>query len=200
MPAHDRARGDQAMATQCPGQPLDERGEDRPVRPVQVRSRIGAAQHRDLVAQNKELDALGGGRANRQQDQPEHLREDQIQQRSDTSGSCPPADDRWSATQPEFWNPTGDRDAQDLWVHPRSIASMTAPRPSCAVTFRSGGGAVASGDSGVRRAQRVRDRRTGRRSAGAHARVATTCLTSFMYRAAAASASSGVLPCSRALR
>ena len=26
--------------------------------------------------------------------------------RSDTSGSCPPADHRWSATQPEFWNPT----------------------------------------------------------------------------------------------
>ena len=26
--------------------------------------------------------------------------------RSDTSVSCPPADHRWSATQPEFWNPT----------------------------------------------------------------------------------------------
>jgi hypothetical protein len=44
-----------------------------------VRSRIGAAQHRDLVAQNEELDVLGGGRANRQQDQPEHLPEDQQQ-------------------------------------------------------------------------------------------------------------------------
>ena len=37
-------------------------------------------------------------------------------------------------------------------------------------------------------------------NSGAHARVATTCLTSSMYRSAAASASSGVLPCWRALR
>jgi hypothetical protein len=34
----------------------------------------------------------------------------------------------------------------------------------------------------------------------AHLLVATTCLTSAMYLSAAASASSGVLPCSRALR
>jgi len=89
MPAQDRARRDQAMATQCPGQPLDERGEDRPVRPVQVRSRVGAAQHRDLVAQHEELDVLGGGRANRQQDQPEHLPEDQIQQPQRHMGIMP---------------------------------------------------------------------------------------------------------------
>ncbi len=66
MPAHDRARCDQAMATQCPGQPLDERGEDRPVRPIHARSRAGAAQHSDLMAQHEELDVLGGGRAAQQ--------------------------------------------------------------------------------------------------------------------------------------
>ena len=27
--------------------------------------------------------------------------------RSDTSGSCPPADHGWSATQPDFWHPAG---------------------------------------------------------------------------------------------
>jgi len=77
------------MATQCRGQPLDERGEDRPVRPVHVRSRIDAAQHRDLLAQHEELDVLGGGRADRQQDQPEHLPEDQIQQSQRYIGIMP---------------------------------------------------------------------------------------------------------------
>jgi hypothetical protein len=38
MPAQDRVRGDQAMATQRSGQPLNEGGEDRPVCPVHARS------------------------------------------------------------------------------------------------------------------------------------------------------------------
>ena len=80
MPAQDRVRGDQAMATQCAGQPPHERGEHGPVRPVQARSWVGAAQDGDLVAQHEELDVLGGGRAARQQDQPEHLPEDQVEQ------------------------------------------------------------------------------------------------------------------------
>ena len=80
MPAQDRVRGDQAMAAQRAGQPPDEGGEHGPVRPVQARSRVGAAQHGDLVAQHEELDVLGGGRAAQQQDQPEHLPEDQVQQ------------------------------------------------------------------------------------------------------------------------
>jgi hypothetical protein len=41
---------------------------------------VGAAQHGDLVAQHEELNILGGGRAADQQDQPEHLQEDQVQQ------------------------------------------------------------------------------------------------------------------------
>jgi hypothetical protein len=80
MPAQDRVGGDQTLTTQRSGQPPDERGEDRPVRPIHARSRAGAAQHSDLMAQHEELDVLGGGRADRQQDQPEHLPEDQVQQ------------------------------------------------------------------------------------------------------------------------
>jgi hypothetical protein len=80
MPTQDRVRSDQTMPTLCSGQPPHEGGEHRPVRPVHTRSRVGAAQHRDLVAQHEELDILGGGRATRQQDQPEHLPEDQVQQ------------------------------------------------------------------------------------------------------------------------
>ena len=73
MPAQDRVRSDQAMATQCAGQPLDEGREHGSVRPVQAWSWIGAAQDGNLVAQHEELDVLGGGRAAHQQDQSEHL-------------------------------------------------------------------------------------------------------------------------------
>ena len=41
MPAQDRVGGDQTMTTQRSGQPPDERGEDRPVRPIHARSRAG---------------------------------------------------------------------------------------------------------------------------------------------------------------
>ena len=78
-----------------------ERGEDGPVRPVQAWSGVGAAQHGDLVPQHEQLDVLGGGRAAQQQDQPEHLLEDQIQQPQRHGGdhARPPkaADHRWSA-------------------------------------------------------------------------------------------------------
>jgi hypothetical protein len=51
------------MATQRSGQPLHEGGEYGPVRPVHVWSWFGAAQDGDFVAQDEELDVLGGGRA-----------------------------------------------------------------------------------------------------------------------------------------
>jgi len=41
---------------------------------------VGAAQDGDFVAENEELDVLGGRRATRQQDQPEHLLEDQVEE------------------------------------------------------------------------------------------------------------------------
>jgi hypothetical protein len=59
VPAQDRARGDQAMATQARRQSPDEGGLHRPVRPVQTWSRIGAAEHGDLVPQHEQLDILG---------------------------------------------------------------------------------------------------------------------------------------------
>ena len=80
MPAQERVGGDQAIATQCPGQPLDEGGEHGPVRPVHAWSWVCAAEHGDFVAQHEELDVLGGGRATRQQDHPDHIPEDQAQQ------------------------------------------------------------------------------------------------------------------------
>ena len=79
MPAQDGVRGEQAMPSQRSGQPPDE-GEGGPVRAVQARSWVGAAEYGHLVAQDEQLDVLGGGRAADQQDQTEHLQEDSIQQ------------------------------------------------------------------------------------------------------------------------
>ena len=111
MPAQDRVRGDQAMAAQRSGQPPDERGEHGPIRPLQARSGVGAAQHGDLMPQHEQLDVLGGGRATQQQEQPEHLLEDQVQQSQRHGGdhARPLAiiNHRWSAACAAFWNPTG---------------------------------------------------------------------------------------------
>jgi hypothetical protein len=68
------------MGPQWSRQQPHERGEHGPVRPLEPRSRVGAAQDGDFVAQHEELDVLGGGRAAQQQNQPEHLHEDQVQQ------------------------------------------------------------------------------------------------------------------------
>ena len=98
------------MARQALGQPPDEGGEDGPVRPVQAWSRVGAAEHRDLMPQNEELDVLGAGRAAQQQDQSEYLPEDQIQQPQRHGGDharpLAAADHRCSAAGAAFWNPT----------------------------------------------------------------------------------------------
>jgi hypothetical protein len=60
------------------------------------------------VAQHEELDVLGGGRATRQQDQPEHLPEDQVQQPQRhvgiMSGQRSPL---VKDPRPDFWHPTG---------------------------------------------------------------------------------------------
>ena len=89
MPTQDRARRDQAMATQRSGQPQDEGGEHGPVRPVPTWSGVGAAQDRDCVAQDEKLDVLGGGRSGHQQDQSKYLQEDQIQQPHRHAGIMP---------------------------------------------------------------------------------------------------------------
>ena len=66
MPAQDRLWGDQAVATQCAGQPLDEGGEYGSVGPVHARSWVGAAEHSDLVAEREKHDVFGGGGAGHQ--------------------------------------------------------------------------------------------------------------------------------------
>ena len=77
------------MGSQFAGQPPHERGEHGPVRPVQARPWVGAAQDGNLVAEDEELDVLGGRRATRQHDQPEHLPEEQVEQPQRHSGIMP---------------------------------------------------------------------------------------------------------------
>ena len=88
MPAQDRGWGDQSMATQCSGQPLDEGGEHGPVRPVHEWS-WGATEHRDFMPQHEELNVLGGGCARRQQDQPITCWKIRYSSRSDTPEIMP---------------------------------------------------------------------------------------------------------------
>jgi hypothetical protein len=63
------------------------------------------------MPQHQQLDVLGGGRAAHQQEQPEHLLEDEIQQpyQHDGDHALRPAtvDHRWSAACAGFWNPAG---------------------------------------------------------------------------------------------
>jgi hypothetical protein len=54
------------MATQCSEQPPDEGGEHGPVRPIQARSWVDAAQDCELVPQHHELDVLSGERTTHQ--------------------------------------------------------------------------------------------------------------------------------------
>jgi hypothetical protein len=135
MPAQDRVRGDQAMAAQCSGQPPNEGGEHGPVRPVQAWSRIGAAKHGDLVPQHEELDVLGGGRADQQQDQSEHVPEDQVQEPQrhcgDHAGLLAVINHRWSAACATFWNPTGPRSIPCSSAINYASQTATANRRTC---------------------------------------------------------------------
>ena len=97
VPAQNGVRSDQAVAPKCSGQPPDQGGEHGTVRPVQAWSRVGAAEHRDFMPQDEQLDVLGGGRPAHQQDQSEHPLEDQIEQRSDTAAIMPNRQDRRSS-------------------------------------------------------------------------------------------------------
>ena len=58
VPSQHGARRDQAMCPQVPGQQPNQRGEHGTLSPVQSGLGFGAAQHGNLVAQDKQLDIL----------------------------------------------------------------------------------------------------------------------------------------------
>ena len=59
MPPKDGTGGDQPVRPQLRWQVPDQRGHDGSVGPVQPRSRVGAAQHGDLVPEHQQLRVLG---------------------------------------------------------------------------------------------------------------------------------------------
>ena len=108
MPAQDRVRGDQAMATQCSGQPPHERGEHGPVRPVQARSSgwCGAARRPRGAARGARRPwrrtcgpSAGPARApaRRSSTATAATRRDHVRP-AITAGQRP---------RPDFWHPTG---------------------------------------------------------------------------------------------
>jgi hypothetical protein len=104
VPAQNGVRSDQAVAPKCSGQPPDQGGEHGTIRPVQAWSRVGAAEHRDFMPQDEQLDVLGGGRPAHQQDQSEHPLEDQIEQAQRHGG-----DHANRKTVDHPWSVTADR-------------------------------------------------------------------------------------------
>jgi hypothetical protein len=80
MPLQHRARPDQPVAAQRTGQPACQRGQDRPIGPIQPRPGTGAPQHRQFVPQHQQLGVLRRGRASEQRQPPDEADEDQVQQ------------------------------------------------------------------------------------------------------------------------
>ena len=66
VPGQQRRRGDDAMPTQVAGEQAGQSGQNCPLRPTGSRSADAAAQHSDFVAQDQNLDVLGGGAAGEQ--------------------------------------------------------------------------------------------------------------------------------------
>jgi hypothetical protein len=80
VPSQHGARRDQSMCPQVPGQQPNQRGEHSTISPVQSGPGVGAAQHGNLVAQDKQLDILGRRRPANQPQPAENPDEDQVKQ------------------------------------------------------------------------------------------------------------------------
>ena len=80
MRAKHRTRRHQSAHPQRPGQQARQSCQYRPVRPVELRPRLLAAQHRDLMAQHQQLRVLRRRRPCQQREPPGQPDEHQIQQ------------------------------------------------------------------------------------------------------------------------
>jgi hypothetical protein len=80
VPGQQRAGGNHAVDAQLAGKYAGQGGQDCSVRPSGLRFADLTAQHRDFVAQDEDLDVLGGGSAGEQPEPAEHRDRDQIQQ------------------------------------------------------------------------------------------------------------------------
>src|SRR5205823_2119754 len=67
-------------STVASGQQPNQRGQDRPVGPVQPRPGVAPPQYRDLVPQHQQFGILGGGVASQQHQSADQPDEDQVEQ------------------------------------------------------------------------------------------------------------------------
>jgi len=90
MPGQHGGRGHQPVATQIVWQNPGQRGEHRPVRPVQLRTGDPTAQHGDLAPQREDLGLLRGLRPAKQDQSSQQRRHDQVEQAGrHRPSSCP---------------------------------------------------------------------------------------------------------------
>jgi hypothetical protein len=85
------------MTAEHRGQASDQHGEQSSVEPVEAGLGVGSAKYRDLVAQHEELDVLVEDLRPTRRTSPTTCRKIKYSSRSDTPGSCPTSDHRWSA-------------------------------------------------------------------------------------------------------
>ncbi|MCA1835231.1 MAG: hypothetical protein LC721_02365 [Actinobacteria bacterium] len=101
------------MPSQHLRQPADQGGEDRAIRPVQERLRVGSAQHGDFVAQHQQLDVLGRRGATQQHQQVQQPDKDKGRADATTRRTIMPASQAHQSPRPaartDFWNPAGLR-------------------------------------------------------------------------------------------
>ena len=110
VPAQDGAGGDQPVRPQPCRQEPGQRGEHRPVGPVQPGPRMGPAQHGDLMPQHQELGVLGGRRPGEQDQPAAEPDQNEIEQAEGHGLIMMPYDWPWSSLQltghADFWHPT----------------------------------------------------------------------------------------------
>jgi hypothetical protein len=162
MPAQDHVRSDQAMATQCAGQPPDEGREDCPVSPVHPWSRVGAAQDRDLVPQHRSSMSFMADVPPSSRTSPSTCRKIKYNKGSDTWGSC------------QVSIAAGQRPGRLLAPHRPVTAPQSPPCSNAAARRGSGPGDHAAAPTGC---SRTRPRSYGQSSGARQGGDASTLVT-----------------------
>jgi hypothetical protein len=108
----------------------DQRGQHRPVGPVQPRARVPTSQHHDLMAQHEQLGVLRRARAGQQHQPADDPSKDPVQQPQRHEPRSSPASHRSPINaghkpQPEFWHPTGRRRCRRRPPEDRLVVPVT---------------------------------------------------------------------------
>jgi hypothetical protein len=80
VPAQNRGRGDEQPEATANGQQSGERGDQGAIGPGHPRARCAPSEHGELMAQDQDLDVLGGVRSGVQHHPAQELGEHQVDQ------------------------------------------------------------------------------------------------------------------------